>query len=151
MSTSRPSRNRKVSTALASSGYERAPYLSSGGTLAIFRANVSRNKGIGSSRSSSSVARSYAMTLCAILAASGGGRTFRRTFMAPPYVWDRAGSIVAQSLGRTRQGVFPWHCNVRPFHGEHPIREYHCSHRAIGPAVRPQSPFWAALSWHAEN
>src|SRR5580658_2160804 len=91
------------------------------------------------------------MTLCAILAASGGGKTFRRTFMAPPYVWDRAGSIVAQFLGRTHQGVFPWHCNVRPVHGDDPIREYHCSHRAIGPAVPLRSPFGAALAWHPEN
>ena len=137
-----PSRNRKVSTALASKGYERAPYLSSGGTLAIFRASVSRNNGIGSSRSSSSVRAVIRDDTVRDLGGSGGGWTFRRTFMAPPYVWDRAGSIVPRSRGQTRQGVLPSRCNVRPSRGEHPIREYHCSHHAIAGAVPRKACLW---------
>ncbi len=71
--------------------------------------------------------------------------------MAPPYVWDQAGSIVPPYRGRTRPGVYPWRCNVRPARGERPIREYHRSHRANGGAVPRQSLSWASPFGPAEN
>lgn len=71
--------------------------------------------------------------------------------MASPYVWDPAGSIVPQSRRQIHRGVFPWRRNVRPVHGERPIREYYHSHRATGGAVPLQRLSSASPVERAEN